>query len=92
MSLVLQYTSTLSPGETQYLYNWGWDYGEIARWYVMPTLTGFNVGKISLERTELESTIFGGNQQGTLTYWMTVTNTGGYPVEYNLYWETVPIQ
>jgi hypothetical protein len=53
MSLVLQYTSTLAPGETQYLYNWGWDYGEMARWYVMPSLTGFNIGKISLDRTEL---------------------------------------
>lgn len=87
MAVVYQYTGTLAPGETQYLYNWGWGYNEVATWWVRPTLTGFNIGKIALDRVEVESTIFGGNQQGTITYWMTVTNTGGYPTQFDLFWE-----
>ena len=85
MAVVKQFTASMKPGDVLHWAVWGAPYNIYVTWSVRPTLTGFNIGKIRLEPVEVESVIQGGNQQGPLTYHLTITNTGGYPVTIDAY-------
>ena len=85
MAVYKQFTTSMQPGDTLQWAVWGAPYNIFVTWSVRPTLTGFNLGTVRLEPVAVESVVQGGNQQGPLTYHLTITNTGGYPVTIDAY-------
>ena len=85
MAILKQFTASIGPGQVQRWTVWGAPYNLFIQWSVRPTLTGFNLGTVQLESVDVQSPVEGGNQQGPLSYILTVRNTGGYPVSFDAY-------
>lgn len=85
MAIVKQFSASMKPGDVLNWAVWGAPYNVFITWSVRPTLTGFNIGTVRLDSVAVEAVIQGGNQQGPLTYHLTIRNTGGYPVTIDAY-------
>jgi hypothetical protein len=85
MAIAKQFTASMSPGQVLQWTVWGAPYNLFIQWSVRPTLTGFNLGTVQLASVDVQAPVEGGNQQGPLSYILTIRNTGGYPVSIDAY-------
>ena len=77
-----QFTASLASGQTQTWFTWGWDPNYLIIWSMRPTT---QPGQVRLDDVSMEYTNLG------ITYWLTVTNTGPWPVmfEARYYFKTI---
>ncbi|MFF7642973.1 hypothetical protein [Streptomyces canus] len=72
----VQYTGSIQPGQSQYLFTYGWSPVWHMEWSARPTTAGGKVtSSVEIERD--------GN--GLFTYWITVRNTGSVATGYELH-------
>lgn len=62
-----QFTGTLNPGQTQSWFTFNWSPEWVIQWSIRPTTAG---GKVTWSED------IGRASNGTLTYWLTIRNTG----------------
>lgn len=72
---VVQVTSTIGAGGTHNWFSFGYSADQLIVWRVKPTTVG---GKLKLD---IQSELGG---DGTITYWLLVTNTGSITTDYQL--------
>jgi hypothetical protein len=77
-----QFTATLTPGQTQTWFTWGWDPNYLVFWSVRPTNSP---AQVRLEQVRLS---YG---QDGITYNLTISNTGPWPASFEAkyYFKTI---
>jgi hypothetical protein len=78
----IQFTASLSPGQTQTWFTYGWDPNYLVIWSIRPTTL---VAQVRLDEVSIEYGELG------FTYWLTITNSGSSPAtfEARYYFKTV---
>jgi hypothetical protein len=72
----VQYTGSIQPGQSQYLFTYNWSPYWHIEWSARPTTAG---GKVT-SSVEIER-----GSNGTFTYWITVRNTGSIATGFELH-------